>query len=40
MSTTAVPKSKADMNEVELAALEDAEFQTGPLSVLTQVPKS
>ena len=29
--------SKATMTEVELKALEEAEFQTGPLSLLTQV---
>lgn len=29
--------SKADMTEAELQALEEAEFQTGPLSLLTQV---
>ena len=30
-------KSKAEMTEQELLALEEAEFQTGPLSVLTHV---
>ncbi|KAI8923295.1 hypothetical protein BC831DRAFT_471936 [Entophlyctis helioformis] len=39
MATTQ-QKSKADMSEIELKALEEAEFQTGPLSVLTQAVKN
>lgn len=35
--TANIPKPKSEMNESELLALEEAEFQTGPLSVLTQV---
>ncbi|KAL2911961.1 Ribosome biogenesis protein erb1 [Polyrhizophydium stewartii] len=38
MATTS--KSKADMSEAELRALEEAEFQTGPLSILTQAVKN
>ena len=38
MSSTAVTtKPKTEMTDQELAALEEAEFQTGPLSLLTQV---
>jgi hypothetical protein len=32
--------SKADLTEQELMALEEAEFQTGPLSLLTQSVKN
>ena len=38
MSSAAVAiKPKSEMTDQELAALEEAEFQTGPLSLLTQV---
>lgn len=33
-------KPKSEMTEEELLALEEAEFQTGPLSLLTQAVKS
>ncbi|KAI9099859.1 hypothetical protein DFS34DRAFT_579124 [Phlyctochytrium arcticum] len=33
-------KTKSQMTEAELAALEESEFQTGPLSVLTQSVKN
>ncbi|TPX65218.1 hypothetical protein SpCBS45565_g05346 [Spizellomyces sp. 'palustris'] len=33
-------KPKSEMTEAELAAQEEAEFQTGPLSVLTQSVKN
>ena len=32
-----VPKPKSEMTEQELLALEEAEFQNGPMSLLTQV---
>lgn len=32
-------KPKSEMTEQELAVLEEAEFQTGPLSLLTQAVK-
>jgi small nuclear ribonucleoprotein D2 len=32
-------KSKADMTQEELREAEEKEFQTGPLSVLTQAVK-
>jgi small nuclear ribonucleoprotein D2 len=38
MSATTKPKS--EMNEQELLALEEAEFQTGPLSLLTTAVKN
>ncbi|KAI8909734.1 hypothetical protein EDD86DRAFT_206174 [Gorgonomyces haynaldii] len=37
MSTS---KSKAEMTEAEILALEEAEFQTGPLSLLTTAVKN
>ncbi|KAJ3260781.1 Small nuclear ribonucleoprotein Sm D2 [Boothiomyces macroporosus] len=40
MSSVAIAKPKSEMTEAELLALEEAEFQTGPLSLLTQVPLS
>ena len=40
MSSAAIAtKPKSEMTDQELAALEEAEFQTGPLSLLTQVPE-
>jgi small nuclear ribonucleoprotein D2 len=33
-------KPKSEMTEEELQALEEAEFQTGPLSLLTQAVKN
>ena len=36
-ATATTTVSKANMTEPELQALEEAEFQTGPLSLLTQV---
>ncbi|KAJ3305270.1 mRNA splicing protein [Kappamyces sp. JEL0829] len=39
MSTTQV-KPKSEMTDEELRALEEAEFQTGPLSLLTQSVKN
>jgi small nuclear ribonucleoprotein D2 len=36
----ATSQSKADLTELELQALEEAEFQTGPLSLLTQSVKN
>ncbi|KAI9007334.1 Small nuclear ribonucleoprotein Sm D2 [Gaertneriomyces sp. JEL0708] len=36
----ATPKPKSEMSEAELLAAEEAEFQTGPLSVLTQSVKN
>jgi small nuclear ribonucleoprotein D2 len=33
-------KSKGEMTEAELLALEEAEFQTGPLSLLTSCVKT
>ncbi|KAL5039900.1 mRNA splicing protein, variant 2 [Batrachochytrium dendrobatidis] len=39
MATT-TQKSKSEMSEIELQALEEAEFQTGPLSILTQAVKN
>eukprot|EP00842_Homolaphlyctis_polyrhiza_P002200 jgi/Hompol1/2981/HPOL_006275-RA len=32
--------NKAELSEIELRALEEAEFQTGPLSLLTQAVKN
>lgn len=36
-AAVATSKSKSEMTQQELLALEEAEFQTGPLSLLTQV---
>lgn len=40
MSSLLEHKPKAEMTEEELQALEEAEFQTGPLSLLTQAVKN
>ncbi|KAH9257143.1 small nuclear ribonucleoprotein Sm D2 [Batrachochytrium salamandrivorans] len=39
MATT-TQKSKGELSELELQAIEEAEFQTGPLSILTQLKNS
>ncbi|KAH9261957.1 small nuclear ribonucleoprotein Sm D2 [Batrachochytrium salamandrivorans] len=39
MATT-TQKSKGELSELELQAIEEAEFQTGPLSILTQLKTS
>ncbi|KAH6563035.1 small nuclear ribonucleoprotein Sm D2 [Batrachochytrium salamandrivorans] len=39
MATT-TQKSKGELSELELQAIEEAEFQTGPLSILTQAVKN
>jgi small nuclear ribonucleoprotein D2 len=40
MSSLQEHKPKSEMTEEELQALEEAEFQTGPLSLLTQAVKN
>ncbi|KAJ3269633.1 Small nuclear ribonucleoprotein Sm D2 [Terramyces sp. JEL0728] len=40
MSSIVDAKPKSEMTEAELLALEEAEFQSGPLSLLTQSVKN